>query len=38
VIYEISLPVERVPAFTAAVTELTNGQAILELTASELIG
>ena len=37
VIYEISLPVERVAAFTAAVTELTNGQAILELMESELV-
>ncbi|MCE7984844.1 MAG: YigZ family protein [Caldilinea sp. CFX5] len=35
VIYEITLPVEQVAPFTAAVTELTNGQAILELTASE---
>ena len=38
VIYEISLPVERLAAFTAAVTELTNGQAILELTENELAG
>lgn len=36
VIYEISLPVERVAAFTTAITELTNGQAILELTATDL--
>lgn len=38
VIYEISLPVERVTAFTTAITELTNGQAILELTANEVVG
>lgn len=36
VIYELSLPAERVDAFTAAVTELTKGQAILELTATEI--
>jgi uncharacterized YigZ family protein len=35
VIYEIVLPVEQITPFTAAVTELTNGQAILELTASD---
>lgn len=33
--YEIALPAERVAAFNAAVTELTNGQAILEITAME---
>ncbi len=38
VIYEITLPVEQVTPFTAAITELTNGQAILELTATELVG
>lgn len=38
VIYEVSLPVEQVAPFTAAVTELTNGQAILELTTTESIG
>lgn len=30
--YEISLPAEQVAAFHTAVTELTNGQAILEIT------
>lgn len=31
--YEITLPAEQVTAFTTAVTELTNGQAILEIAA-----
>ena len=31
VIYQLSLPVEQVDPFTAAVTELTSGQAIMEI-------
>jgi uncharacterized YigZ family protein len=33
VAYEIALPVEKLTAFTTAVTELTNGQALVEIMA-----
>lgn len=33
--YHFQLPVEQVDAFTRALTELTNGQALIEVTASE---
>lgn len=35
--YELTLPAEQVAAFTTAVTELTNGQAILEITAIDTL-